>query len=195
MTTYFSDQYLGSATASSQLAQDGTTLKISATRQYAPVRYMKCVVRNLPATDPVQDGDVLRLFPMKSGDVPLRILVSTKAPWTAATDMDIGIALKGIAHDGPLVHANAVDMLAGVVDIGSTLEEESVLANPGALMDPFDDLGKSLWEIANDRVTGLSYSTNPHQEWDLIGTITDVGGAGIINGNIDVQLWYTKAVS
>ena len=129
MSEYFSDQYVSGAAAVAALAQDGTTPKISATRQYAPLRFARAVVNRLAPTDPVRDGDTLRLFPMKSGDVPVRMYCNSRAAWDASFACDIGIALAGANHDGALIHASAVDLLASAVDIGSTLDREAILGN------------------------------------------------------------------
>lgn len=196
MSEYLSDQYVNTTIAAVGDApvESAPTLKISATRQYAPIRFGRAVVKSLASTDPVRTTDIIRLFPVKSGDVPIRINTNSKAGWDASFKCDLGLATPGSNHTGGLIHANAVNLLANQIDIGSTLFRFPSLGIGGSLMNYDEDIGKAFWEIANDRVTGLSYTTDPLEEWDIIGTLTATAGP-VNNGQVSFEMWYTRAVS
>lgn len=194
MAKYFSDQFVPLATAATtSILADGTTPRIPERRQAAPLRYYRTLVRNLGTDDLVRIGDELRLFTVRSGDVPVRLKLNARAAWSASFAGDVGLYKVGSNHDGALLAAASVNMLADTVDLGTNgaLAYTDVLGNAGAGMTLNEDLGKTFWEIANDRVAGLTYTVDPQELWDVVLTITadDLGSSA--NGVLTAWMWFT----
>ena len=191
MTRYYSDHYIAEPGGDTTLPS--SSVLVDSQRKHATLRYKYCKIPGLAAEDPAGSGDTLRLFTVKSGDVPVRLHVTPRNAWHASYYVDIGLAQVGTNHNGPLIHAVAVNLLGDHINIvDDSLEYEEVLQQSGSGMNYIEDLGKPFWEIAKERVTDLVWTQDPLKEWDVVATIES--GASGDNGVAFWDLWYAQAV-
>jgi len=130
-------------------------------------------------------GDQLRMLTLKSSDRLYSLLFSSNAGSTAA-DADLGIYLRGSAHDGALPAAACVDAFSTTAEATDTEHlRVEVFAGGDYAFD--DDMGKQLWELVN--VTASStYTEDPGIDFDITFTVTTA--ATVATSILQLEAFY-----
>ena len=174
MTTFYSDNYSSSTTATSVEVGYKHTSR-------ADVTLRSCRF-TVPTT--AADDDVIRLITVKSSDRLWDLRLSTIAAITGVGTIDIGLHKSGYNHDGAVID---VDLFASDQDIVATIARTSVFKESVTLVDV--DRGKTFWELAT--IGAASYTEDPQESWDITATFdgsTVLTAEGVILVEADIAV-------
>ena len=136
----------------------------------------------------IATSEVVRLFPLQSGDMVLDLRLSNQVAWAGTTlTCDVGLHTIGDSHDGTALDA---DLFASGEDLLTTHGQTDLLVT-GAGSVTNSDRGIALWKMAN--LGGVtSYASDPFTTWDLTLTFQTVSSV-TVKGIVLVECWYTSA--
>ena len=131
--------------------------------------------------------EVVRLFPLHSGDRVLDLRLSNQVAWAGTTlTCDVGLHTIGDSHDGTALDA---DLFASGQDLLTTLGQADLLVTGGGSVTN-SDRGLPLWQMA--ALGSPTYSSDPFATWDLTLTFQTVSSI-TVKGIILAECWYTSA--
>ena len=175
MATWFSDHY---SSGSSVSALPATPVRPGAGIGHARKRYKRA---QITVPNAVASNDVFRLMTFRSGDRITDIRVHAGDGFTANANLQVGLYKSGQAHDGAVIDLN---LFAADLDAGGGLEDAEAYIQATTLVG--ENRGEPLWFLAN--IGGGTYSADPDEEWDLLGTFLVDMTTG---GTIVVEVEYT----
>lgn len=163
MTTFFSNQYVGSGVSETVLPDPRT--KVDGTVSNAALKAYVCRF----STPDANAGDVVRLCTLRSNQIILHIGVASEQQ--ALNTFQIGLALSGDNHDGAMLDA---EMLSGSRTVPLCFGwEEFYGANTGP--PAAQHMHKPLWELVNAH-GAATYTKDPDIEYDVTWTWEVQGG-------------------
>lgn len=168
-TNWYSEHYsntvpLVASTTTGAITADDPPIKSPPGVAHAPMRIKRSLV-DFSAGDTIPDASTCRMFPLKSSDRIFKMMLAAEAGWVDAADLDIGVALAGVRHDGALL---GVGTFGINIDIGGGIAYADQFS-VNTLED--EDRGKPLWELVNE-VDSQSWSVDPILDLDIIITFT-----------------------
>ncbi len=174
MTTFYSPHYgpdVGETNHFTTLSAPVPAVPVGI--KHARVRHQSAQII-VPALTDLADGDIIRLFDLRSSDRLIELFFSMDANWGATATFDIGLYLKGANNAGAVVDAN----LFSTADDWQNAQARVDVLTDGTLDDW--DRGKQLWELVN-AVTASTYAADPQVLFTVAVTatanITQVVGA------------------
>jgi hypothetical protein len=177
MANWYSSNYGSGANVTSYPDPFAT---VSSGVKHARLRHSIC--HALLTDGGIAESDKVVFSTLKSGDRLISIKLAADASFTIGQDMDLGLYKSGDRHDGAVLDA---DLFGGSLDLGAGFAlTENILS--GVLTD--EDIGKTLWEMAT--IGAQSYTVDPVEDWDVVGTIDTVGAAA--GGEILCLLTYVS---
>jgi hypothetical protein len=152
------DIYSGHYTATSgdtSISDPGTA--IAGGLSHAKIRYKNALV---PTTTSLAATDVIRFFPLKSGDRILELLLSH--PSNGSTALTGGLGVYDQVENGGAAIEN--DIFGG----GSDFTLSSARADRFSLTALEDeDRGKPLWQLSLEGTPPITYTEDPRETWDV----------------------------
>lgn len=164
MANYFSDHY---AAITSPVAEaiDDPKIKAAPGISHSKLRYKRGTI-TVPAA--VTDDEQCRFFPLKSSDRLLNLYLST--PSLTGTTMTADIGIYDTEDDGNALADLDLFIEAAtspVDDLSVAIARVDVL--PLGLTLEVEDIGKPLWELANEGA--LTLTEDPLKQWDIVLTM------------------------
>jgi hypothetical protein len=180
---FYSEHYSNTAASTSI---DAPRIKVAPGLSHAKKYYKRGIVTTSTAT---AAGDVLRFFPMKSGDRIVDLLFSHTSDASTTVTADIGI------HQTDGGSVVCLDLWVGFdqspgSDMTATIGRLDMLTRNGSNLS-YEDRAKHLWELADLGLGGGTYSENPFETWDVTATIK--AETGIVATEYVMECSYTSA--